>query len=430
MPGTGGTFYCQNCERDIFLIKALEQRGHKVTVVPLYLPYLQGDEVLWEHTPIFYGAVNVYLGSVISWYKWVPGFFKKLMDSNRLLKLIARKSGTMRAEGLEEMTLSMMSSSWVRKSDDFQRMVGWINTQPKPDVIHLANSLLCGFIKPLQDIFNLPVICTVQDEHVWVESMRPAYIKKVWKSMGEECQAAGAIVSVSEYYTQYLKEKLYLSLEQLHTVPIGVPQVKDTLTSLPSVPPVIGFLSRLSHALGLGLLIDAFIMLHKTMGHSTVRLKLTGGSTPEDDNFIKTIKKKLFVQGLESYVTFEYTPDYQSRINFLKSLSMLCVPARDPMAYSLFQMEAHALGVPVVVSDFGAMRELIESSGGGVCFTPYTVEACAQALSCLLSDLQTAVKLGKSGRDSVCRFNTDGQMAQNIERIYIKAKEDFKIVTV
>ena len=38
IPGSGGTFYCQNCMRDNELIKALKDNGHDVHMVPMYLP--------------------------------------------------------------------------------------------------------------------------------------------------------------------------------------------------------------------------------------------------------------------------------------------------------------------------------------------------------------------------------------------------------
>ena len=38
VPGSGGTFYCENCLRDAGLVAALRQAGHETLMVPLYLP--------------------------------------------------------------------------------------------------------------------------------------------------------------------------------------------------------------------------------------------------------------------------------------------------------------------------------------------------------------------------------------------------------
>ncbi|MCK5114935.1 MAG: hypothetical protein KAR11_09265 [Phycisphaerae bacterium] len=37
-PGSGDNFYCENCLRDNFIVKALRQLGHDAVLVPLYLP--------------------------------------------------------------------------------------------------------------------------------------------------------------------------------------------------------------------------------------------------------------------------------------------------------------------------------------------------------------------------------------------------------
>ena len=55
-PGSGDNFYCENCLRDIALVKALRKLGHDVLMVPLYLP-LQADETEpLTNTPIFFGG--------------------------------------------------------------------------------------------------------------------------------------------------------------------------------------------------------------------------------------------------------------------------------------------------------------------------------------------------------------------------------------
>ncbi len=67
-PGSGGSFYCENCLRDAALVKAFAARGDEALLVPLYLPIL-GEEVEGAGAqPVFFGGINVYLQE-----KW-PGF--------------------------------------------------------------------------------------------------------------------------------------------------------------------------------------------------------------------------------------------------------------------------------------------------------------------------------------------------------------------
>ena len=55
-----------------------------------------------------------------------------------------------------------------------------------------------------------------------------------------------------------------------------------------------------------------------------------------------------------------------SRSNFLRSLTVLSVPARSGEAFGLYLIEAMAAGIPAVQPRLGAFPELIEATGGGV----------------------------------------------------------------
>jgi len=108
-PGTGGVFYCQNCFRDSELIKALIGLGHEVHNVPIYLPLNTNDhDDLIVDTPIFYGAVNVYLKEKIPIYRKAPVWLERIFDSDTVLNYAAKKSASTEAAGLEEMTISML----------------------------------------------------------------------------------------------------------------------------------------------------------------------------------------------------------------------------------------------------------------------------------------------------------------------------------
>ena len=55
-PGSGGGFYCQNCVRDMGLVKALHALGHDVLFVPMYLPSMELADSAVAQAPVFYGA--------------------------------------------------------------------------------------------------------------------------------------------------------------------------------------------------------------------------------------------------------------------------------------------------------------------------------------------------------------------------------------
>ena len=72
VPGSGGTFYCQNCMRDNELVKSLMAHGHEIFMVPMYLPVNIDDHGNESDIPIFYGAINMYLKEKFPLYRHAP----------------------------------------------------------------------------------------------------------------------------------------------------------------------------------------------------------------------------------------------------------------------------------------------------------------------------------------------------------------------
>ena len=61
VPGLGDAFYCENCLRDFELPRVLERLGHEAVAVPMYLPLSRSVLKTVHSTPLFFGAVSVYL---------------------------------------------------------------------------------------------------------------------------------------------------------------------------------------------------------------------------------------------------------------------------------------------------------------------------------------------------------------------------------
>jgi glycosyltransferase involved in cell wall biosynthesis len=64
-------------------------------------------------------------------------------------------------------------------------------------------------------------------------------------------------------------------------------------------------------------------------------------------------------------------------------------------------LEALAYGMPLVASDCGGPREIVEDMRSGVLIPNRDVEAAARAMRLLAQDLPLAERLGRDGRVSV-----------------------------
>jgi glycosyltransferase involved in cell wall biosynthesis len=396
IPGSGGSFYCGNCLRDSKYVKALKDLGHQVVKVPMYLPLFDDAHDL-NDVPVFYGAVNLYLKQRYPLFRHMPAFVEHALDSKSVLHLAAQKAGSTRAKGLEEMTVSMLLGEEGLQKAELERMVDWLVDEAKPDVVHLSNALLLGLARRIRQKLNIPVVCSLQDEDVWVDVMTDKFRSEVWDLMSERGGEVDAFISVSDYYAAEIRKKMTIRDDQLFTVHIGVDAADYFPEKMSKKEPMIGFLSRLCEENGLAVLVDAFILLKQDNAYHEVKLKLTGGNTADDLHFIKDQKAKLANAGLDKMVIWADEFEGEERQLFFDTVSVISVPVLNGEAFGLYQLEAMASGIPMVQPSLGAFPEVIGLSGGGLIYSPNHPESLAKALGSVILDTEKLQALSDAG---------------------------------
>ena len=418
VPGSGGTFYCQNCMRDNELVKSLMAHGHEIFMVPMYLPVNIDDHGNESDIPIFYGAINMYLKEKFPLYRHAPKWLKKLLDSLPMLRYAAKKSGSTRASGLEEMTLSMLRGEEGRQASELDQLIDFLSRELKPDVVHLSNALLLGLARRLKKDLGAKIMCSLQDENEWIDLMSGDYQKKVWALMAERAADVDMFVATSTYYAEKSRQLLSIPAEKIQVVHGGINLDGYELSPLPFDPPVIGYLCRLSEYFGLGILVDAFIHLKQDKRFQDVKLNLTGGYTGDDKVFVDKMLRKLNHHGYGKDVTIVEKFNKEHRIQFLKSLTLLTVPVPSGEAFGAYQVEALAAGVPIVQPNVGGYPEFIEATGGGIIYEPNDSTSLAQAIASLLNDPEQVRILGAHGRKAVIEKYSMSNMAKNMIEVY------------
>jgi len=418
IPGSGGTFYCQNCMRDNELIRALRKLGNDVLMVPMYLPLNVGGNGIMGDTPVFYGAVNIYLKEKLPFYRHAPVWLERLFDSESILQIAAKKSGSTRASGLEEMTISMLDGEDGRQASELEHMIDYLKKEIKPDIVHLSNALLLGLARRIKHELNCGVVCSLQDENEWIDPMSERYQDVVWKKMGERAADVDAFIAASQYYAGRSQKQMNIPPEKLHIVYGGIEFSNYERSALPFKPPIIGFLCRMSEYFGLGIIIDAFLKLKKENRFPDLKLSLMGGYTADDKPFVNKMKKKLKANDVEDDVIFYEDFNVKPRIKFLKSLTLLSVPVPGGEAFGAYQVEALAAGVPIVQPNIGGYPEFIKLTGGGIIYEPNTPDKLAETLSSTLGDPDRIRRLGQDGYVAVHEKFSMQEMAKNIVEIY------------
>ena len=419
LPGSGDNFYCENCVRDNATVRALLKAGEDVVTVPMYLPQVieRVDEIV--NAPVFYGGINSYLQQVSGFFRWTPRWIDRVFDTQFMLRFAARRAASVRARNLGELTLSVMKGEEGNQVKELDRLLRWLDTVERPDLVHLSTPLLIGIGQAIRKRFGIPIVCTMQDEHDWIDAMEEPWRTRCWETMTQGGRDVAAFIAVSRYYGDVMKERLRIDPAKLHVVPIGIDPGEAPASAGPSPdPPVIGYLARMSRSLGLPLLLDAFLRLKKTERWKTLRLHLSGGKTGDDAPFLEELRKKIDGEGVGEDVRFfdEFDPD--SRRAFLSSLTVLSVPSPHGVAFGTYILEAGARGIPVVLPKVGSYPEIVGATGGGVLYEPHTVDALARALEELLGDAARRAELGRRGRESVASNFTLATMAAKMIEVY------------
>jgi glycosyltransferase involved in cell wall biosynthesis len=384
LPGSGGSFYCGNCTRDKFLTQSLKRAGNDILMIPMYLPLTIDD--CEADSPIFYGAVNIYLEQISPIFKFLPKWAKKLLDSEKILRFAAKQSGSTSASGNEAMTISMLRGEHGKQAHDLDILINWLKEHEKPDVVHLSNALLSGLAAKLKKELGCKVICTLQDEDEWVDDMHEPYCTETWKIISENAEHIDSFIAVSQYYANLMHSKLTIPSEKIKVVynSLGDDLIRKNQHSTDFH--TIGYMSKINSHFGADILFEAFAELKKESQFSKLKLKYTGGYTDDYKSIISEIKHKAKLQNIENDIEFFEDLSYEGKKNFLDSISLFCVPSRRKEAFGMHILEAFAAEVPVVMPEIGAYPELIEKSKAGLCYDSEDVSVLTKTLRNVLTD--------------------------------------------
>lgn len=418
-PGSGGSFYCENCLRDAALIGAMRKVGCDVVMVPMYLPVMGDEGEVHSDAPIFFGGINVYLQQKWGVFRKTPRWLDRLFDRPGLLRWIGRRAKMISAKELGETTISMLRGEEGRQVKELERLVEWLSAaENRPDIICLSNALLTGLARGIKERLGVPVVSLLQDEDGFLDGLASPYSEKAWEIIAERSKDVDAYVAVSRYYADVMRQRMILDANRISVVHIGISL--DGYAPREKAPdvPTIGYLSRMCPEKGLDTLVDAFIILKKDEQLKNARLRVAGGKSGDDEVFLSRIRQNLDSCRVLNDVEFIANFMRESKIAFLRSLSLLSVPEKRAVSYGLYVLEALAVGVPVVQPASGVFVELLDETGGGVLCEPNDAVRLAAAMKPLLIDRGYARRLGEQGREAVFKKFKVEQTARELVRIY------------
>ncbi len=410
--------YCGSCLHDNALAKALIARGHDALLVPTYTPILT-DEQSVARDQLFYGGLNVYLQQVMPLARWIPRWADRFLSSPRLVGWVASKSMGTTADKLGGLTVSMLQGKHGNQGKEVDRLVDWLADEMQPDAIVFSNLLIGGAIPEIRRRVKCPIVVVLQGDDAFFDQLHQPYRDQSMELLRKLAQQVDMFLVHSRAYGLRMQERLGLRDQQWQVSPLTL-DTKD-FESLERVPPsrekvpVVGYLARLAPEKGLHVLVDAYIQLAQQ--HPTARLEIAGWLGKQHHAYWEGLQRKLSDAGLSERWRYWGSVDRAGKLDFLRSIDVLSVPATHFEPKGLFVLEALAAGVPVVLPDHAAFPELMERLGGGHLVPNEDTAALVRRLLAVVSDLPAAHALGAAGRMRVLAEATTEQEADRFVEI-------------
>jgi glycosyltransferase involved in cell wall biosynthesis len=294
------------------------------------------------------------------------------------------------------------------QAKEIEKLLEWLRTEERFDVINLPYSLLLGLAEPLKRELKTPVCCTLQGDDLFLDQLGEPHRQQAMDMIRALSVHVDAFLPVSEYYLGYMPGYLGVPATKMRLARLGI-RVEGFHPRAERKPaPEKGF-----HAL-----VEAYVHLRKRPGTSGMRLLAAGYLPPEHRSYLERARRQLNEAGLGAEFEHRGELDRAAKIAFLHELDVLSVPATYQEPKGLFLMEAMAAGIPVVQPRVGAFPEIIEKTGGGLIVEPGDPEALADGILALANDPALADCLGRAGATGVREHYTLTSMADQVEAVY------------
>ena len=410
--------YCGSCLRDNAMATELIARGHDVMLLPVYTPTFT-DEPNVSNDHVVLGGISAYLEQYVPMFRKTPRWLDRLWDSKTVLSLASRRSISTNPQMLGEMTVSVLKGEHGFQRKEIDKLIDWLTEQDTPDVINLPYSLLLGMAGPLKRALNVPILCTLQGEDLFLDNLQEPYRTEALDLIREHLKHVDLFLSVSQYYADFMPGYLGIPREKIRVVPLGInPQGFDLRDSKRGGPFTVGFLARIAPEKGLHVLADAYRILRQSGELPEARFEAAGYMAADCKPYLETIQKSLKEAGLEGEFHYRGVLDRADKIAFLRKLDVMSVPATydEPKGVSL--LEAMACGVPLVQPRRGSFTEIVENTGGGLLVQPDDAQSLADGILKIVREKRFAEELSANGFRGVREHYSAANMADRVLEAY------------
>jgi glycosyltransferase involved in cell wall biosynthesis len=418
--------YCGSCLRDNAMATELMKRGHDVLLLPVYTPTLT-DEPNVSRDHVVLGGISAYLEQYVPLFRKTPRWLDRLWDSKAALNLATRRSISTNPKMLGEMTVSVLKGEGGFQRKEIDKFIDWVKDEAPPDIVNLPYTLLLGLAEPIKQALNVPILCTLQGEDLFLDNLQEPYRTQSLDLIRDHLPHIDLFLSVSQYYADFMPNYLGISREKIRVVPIGINPEGFELRHTDRRGFTIGFFGRIAPEKGLHVLAEAYRIARQSGELPEARLEAAGYMAADCKPYLEAIQKRLQDAGLGSEFHYRGVLERAEKIAFLRGLDVMSMPATydEPKGVSL--LEAMACGVPLVQPRRGAFTEIVERTGGGLLVQPDDPQSLAEGLLKIACDSTLAEDLSANAFRGVREHYTAAHMADKVLEAYSDPRLSVKI---
>ncbi|MBA3949835.1 MAG: glycosyltransferase family 4 protein [Acidobacteria bacterium] len=412
--------YCGSCLRDNALASTLLARGHDVVLAPVYTPTFT-DERNVSSGKVFFGGISVYLEQHVPLFRHTPWMLDRLWDSGPLLRFASKRQIKVDPALLGGMTVSMLQGAEGHQAKEVGKLLHWLTHEPRFDAISLPFTLLIGLAKPLREALDVPIVCTLQGEDLFLENLHEPWKTQALDLIRRQIGDVDLFLPVSDYYKTFMSGYLGIPMQKMRVVPLGISlggyDAPQGGRDAGSGAKTVGFFGRIAPEKGLHVLVEAYHLLTQKIS-MPLRLVAGGYLGPEHNEYFQQVRARVRTLGLEGEFTYAGAVDRDHKQALLRSFDVMSMPATYDEPKGLTLLESMASGVPVVQPSRGSFTGMIEKTGGGILVAPDDPEALAQGLLQVLTDPSLASALSQRGALGVRAHYSVDAMADAAEAAY------------
>lgn len=288
----------------------------------------------------------------------------------------------------------------------------------QPDVVHahIANQYATAAMK-----CDLPWVLTAHGVRHLEMALRPGILNRYreWTTSREEFRlmaAARHLISISPFINDVFKDQITADCSLIDN-PV------DAAFFNVEPAPVHGqilYVGRLIPRKDLLTLFRAFAEVHKKHPHCTLRLAGEGISGREPTGYPLELANFIEANGIKEAVTFLGQLNDEALINEYANCQVMAVSSILETAPMVI-LQAMAASVPVVSTDAGGIRYLIDNENSGYVVPIGDAEQLAEKLEAVVADRELSARMAQRSKAiAEERFRASGIAAKTRE-IYIQA---------